>query len=169
MTEVFSDPERVAVRIQADRDLPFVSSARVIRKIPGRMVKFKLRFEPWLAMAAKGYPTEVVRVEVAPDCDLKVFPLSTKQRTWEHRYQANGHMAGGPLCLYFPDDPEAIRWSPEDGTFEEILGIISRHLQAEEYHRRHKKWPWEAAPHGPQAHYGPRSKLMRGLAKKGRE
>lgn len=165
MSEVFSNPEKVAAQIVDDGSLPFISSARVLKKIPRRRVKFKIRFEPWAAMAAERYPTEVVRVEVTKAGEVTAFPLSTQHRKWRHRFPSAGHNGPGPLCLFFPDDPKPITWSPEMGSFEDILGIISRHLQAEEYFRRMGTWPWEEAPHGPQASRGPRSRLMQDLAR----
>lgn len=167
MKEAFAHPDRVAAQIAADPELPFISKARVLRKIPRRLVKFKVRFEPWAAMAAEGYPAEMVRLDVTSDGQVAAYPLSTQPREWEHRYPAGDRPDAGPLCLFFPDDPEPITWSPETGSFEDILGIISRHLQAEEFHRRKGRWPWEDAPHGPQAARGPRSRLMRRLASGG--
>ena len=106
-------------------------------------------------------------MEVAADGGVAAFPLSTEPRKWEHRYPNDGRNGPGPLCLFFPDDPAPITWSPETGSFEDILGIISRHLQAEEFFRREGRWPWEDAPHGQQAARGPRSRLMRDLARGG--
>lgn len=167
MSEVFAKPHEVAAQIAADPNLPFISKARVLRKIPRRLVKFKIRFEPWPAMAAEGYQSEMVRLEVTPDGQVAAYPLSVQAREWEHRYPAGGRKLAGPLCLFFPDDPDPITWSPESGSFEDILGILSRHLQAEEFFRREGRWPWEAAPHGSQATGGPRSRLMRDLARGG--
>ena len=166
MSEAYANPDKVAAQIAADPNLPFISKARVLRKISRRMVKFKMRFGPWAAMAAEGYPTEIVRVEVTRDGEVAAYPLSTEPRTWEHRYQSDMRNGPGPLCLFFPGDPTPIKWSPETGSFEDILGIISRHLLAEEYHRRLDRWPWEDAPHDAQAARGPRSRLMRDLARR---
>lgn len=165
MSEAFANPEKVAAQIVKAPNLPYISAARVLKKVPRRRVKFKIRFEPWAAMAAEGYPTEVVRVEVTNEGKVRAFQLSTQSREWQHRYPSDGRRGPGHLCLFFPDDPASITWSPESGSFEDILGIISRHLQAEEYFRRNGSWPWEDAPHGPQAVRGPRSRLMRGMAR----
>lgn len=167
MSQVFAKPHQVAIQVVKDPNLPFIAKAKVLRKIPRRIVKFKMRFEPWAAMEAEGYPSEMVRLEVTPDGQVAAYPLSVQPREWEHRYPAGGRRNAGPLCLFFPGDPTAITWSPETGSFEEILGIISRHLQAEEFHRREGSWPWEDAPHGQQAARGPRSRLMRDLARGG--
>jgi len=166
MSHAYANPDMVAAQIAADPNVPFISSARVLKKIPRRCVKFKMRFEPWAAMAAEEYPTEAVRVEVTRDGEVAAYPLSAEPRTWEHRYRSDMRKGPGPLCLFFPGDPTPITWSPESGNFEDILGIISRHLLAEEYYRRHDRWPWEDAPHGAQAARGPRSRLMRDLARR---
>lgn len=166
MTEVFAAPEKAAAQIFAEPGLPFISSARVLRKMPRRRVKFKVRFEPWEAMAAEGYPSEIVRLEITSTGDVEAYPVAAQPRVWRHRYPSDGRHGPGRLCLFFPGDPAQITWSPETGSFEEILGIISRHLQAEEFFRRNGRWPWEEAPHGPEAKTGPRSPLMRQLARR---
>lgn len=160
MTQVLENPSLVARQIAADPALPFISSARVAYRSRTRL-EMRVQFEPWAAMAAKNYPTEKVRLGITADGDVTVFAMPGDRRDWEHK---NPQEAGGGLCLYFPEDPEALVWAPERNTFEELLGIISRHLQAEEYRRRNGRWPWEDAPHGLAAREGPKSDLMKQLA-----
>ena len=57
----------------------------------------------------------------------------------------------GGLCLWFPDDPRELRWEWSDG-LDAYVTIVHRHLQAEEFWRRNRRWPAEDAPHGPGAH-----------------
>lgn len=158
MKEVIADPRGVARRIADDSDLFYISSAKVV-ETSRRRVRMNVRFEPWPPMAAAGYPRERIRLEIRSNGDVRAYPIRATNRSWEHRFPG-----GGPLCLYYPHDPGAIVWSAESGTFEGLLGIISRHLQAEEYFRRHGTWPWEDAPHGLGASAGPQSRMMRDLA-----
>lgn len=161
MTQVLDDPSLAARQIAADTALPFVFAARVAYRSRTRL-EIRVQFEPWPAMAAKDYPTEKVRLRInTAGGNVTVLPMPGDRRDWEHK---NPREAGGGLCLYFPEDPEALVWSPERNTFEDLLGIISRHLQAEEYRRRNGHWPWEDAPHGVAAREGPKTELMRQLA-----
>jgi hypothetical protein len=158
MNQVLADPRAVAKQIVEDPALPYVSSARVV-KSSRRGVKINVRLEPWEAMGAAGYPRERIRLEIDASGRVRVYPISSAARKWEHR-----HPNGGPLCLFYPGDPEPIVWSPETGSLEELLGIISRHVQAEEFYRREGRWPWEDAPHGAEAADGPQTDLMKMLA-----
>ena len=158
VSEVLADPKEAARRWEADPELPFVSSVRVAERTR-RLVRLNIRFEPWPPMAAEGYPTERVRLEIRSNGEVRVYPATRIfNRKWKHRYPNDGR-----LCLFYPGDPEALVWSLDD-PLEDLLGIISRHLQAEEFWRRHGRWPWEDAPHGAAASNGPQSTLMRRLA-----
>lgn len=154
--DVLAAPKEVAKRWE---HLPYLSSVRVAH-ISRREVRMNLRFKPWPEMAAEGYPVERVRLEIRANGDVRAYPATRmSRRTWKHRYPSDGQ-----LCLYYPNDPGALVWSSESHSLEKLLGIISRHLQAEEYFRRNGHWPWEDAPHGAEASKGPQTPLMRTLA-----
>jgi len=57
----------------------------------------------------------------------------------------------GELCLWYPEDPRALRWEWTDGLIS-YMTIVHRHLQAEEHWRREGTWPAEDAPHGEGSH-----------------
>jgi hypothetical protein len=61
-------------------------------------------------------------------------------------------MPDDSLCLYFPDDPRAQRWTADKG-LDELFALTARHLFAEDYWRSsNETWPFDEAPHGlPQA------------------
>ena len=53
----------------------------------------------------------------------------------------------GSLCLWYPKDSAARRWSPRDGGVK-LLAIIVRHLRWEGAYQSTGSWPGFAAPHG---------------------
>lgn len=67
-----------------------------------------------------------------------------------HRY------ADGSLCMWFPDDPPARRWTPDDG-LAALVDCIRVHLFQEADARHGRPWPGDEAPHR-----SPR-RLMRGV------
>lgn len=107
-------------------------------------------FTPPPELARAGYVAERARLSVWPDGAVLTFPLGPA-RPWRHRQPSPfgpgfGTLAG-ELCLYYRDDPRALRWAWEDG-FDQYLTRVHRHLFFEEYWRRTGHWPVEDAPHG---------------------
>lgn len=111
---------------------------------------------PWAATAAEGYPTETVSLCIWDDDSIYAVPHQARERTWVHRnpdvilnpdlFQLRGQW--GSLCLWYPGDPRGLRWEWPDG-LDQYVTIVHRHLQAEEYARRHEgSWPAEDTPHG---------------------
>jgi hypothetical protein len=107
------------------------------------------------------YPVERVRISVLSDASIAAVPIDCRDRRWYHRFprwsttQIVNHggrslpwpsVVGG-LCLWYPRDPRAWRWTWDDG-FDTYLLLVQRHLWAEEYFRRHGCWPVNDAPHG---------------------
>ncbi len=109
-----------------------------------------------------GYPDEHVRISVRADGAVFAVPIDlVGARRWEHRYPrlaiedlgrpefacVDWHFLLGALCLWYPEDPQHLRWSWADG-LDAYVRVVQRHLWSEEYHRRWGQWPGEAAPHG---------------------
>lgn len=101
------------------------------------------------------YPAEVITVVVHTNGDIQALPALTDERTWEHRFPWHTlaqNLRGAPvelgkLCLWYIRDPRHLRWEWPDG-LDRYLHIVQRHLLAEEFFRRHRRWPVESAPHG---------------------
>jgi hypothetical protein len=127
---------------------PYLQSIAPVRA-DRTTLRFQAEFVPWQDMRKLDYPLEVVFIDVLPTGEVRTFPIeSTKQRSWYHRHTLDGKPAD--LCLWFPHDPPERRWGwPQP--FSEYLAIVSRHLQAEEFYRRHGYWPMEDVPHGAMA------------------
>jgi hypothetical protein len=106
-------------------------------------VIFWLTLAPWAPMAKRGYPTERVGICVWRNGRIVAVPHNAKDRLWYHRNVT----LFGELCLWFPGDPRSLRWDWVDGLVRYVT-IVHRHLQAEEFWRRHDRWPSEDAPHG---------------------
>lgn len=119
---------------------------------------FEVEFEPIAKL--KGYPTEIVRITITEAGDIFTVPIGPDNRKWEHRYPAvplkdirnnrgvyDLHNLLAALCLWYPKDPEHLRWSWRLG-LDGYLRIVQRHLWSEEYFRRKGPWPGEDAPHG---------------------
>jgi hypothetical protein len=106
-------------------------------------------------MAAEGYPTETISLCIWGDGTVYAIPHRAGDRTWMHRNNDTARhpelalVRGewGSLCLWYPHDPRSLRWEWVDG-LDQYVTIVHRHLQAEEYGRRHDRWPAEDAPHG---------------------
>ena len=121
-----------------------------VRLAARHMVVFWVTLDPWTPMAERNYPTERVSITVWDGGDVTAVPIGAAGRTWQHRNRfILGRLdAMGELCLWNPWDPRSLRWEWADG-FVSYLTIVHRHLQAEEYARRHQgTWPAEDAPHG---------------------
>jgi len=125
--------------------LTCVESVELVRRVPDRVVLRLTVLPDDPTLIAEGYPVEEVQVVVHRSGKVRAIPKSGLGRAWLHRNSWLG--VGLDLCLWDPNDPEALRWSWEDG-LEEYLRIVARHLVYEEYHRRHGEWPVEDAPHG---------------------
>jgi hypothetical protein len=106
------------------------------------VVQLELRIAPPLELAPHGYPIESVRIIQARTRDVPVaFPTGSEQRQWYHRNP------DGTLCLWYPADPEQLRWTWKLG-FSSYVALVERHLIFEERHRRGHPWPMPDAPHG---------------------
>lgn len=114
-------------------------------------VAMDMHLAPPLELKAHAYPIEPVRIVVGPGTDQPVaFPLRAGL-TWHHRYPTiAGERESGQLCLWYPHDPDYLRWTWADG-FEQFVMLVHKHLLGEEYFRRHGVWPWVDAPHGERA------------------
>lgn len=108
------------------------------------------------------YPAEQVRVTVRAEGQIFAVPVAAHTRPWLHRYPRltpsqiiatpldqpiPWENLFGSLCLWYPRDPDHLRWWWEDG-LDVYLRLVQRHLWSEEYWRRHGHWPVEDAPHG---------------------
>lgn len=143
---LLGDPEAVALKILRSADIYGLLSITVrLHRVD--CVVLEVILGPWAPMAAAGYPTERIGILVSADGRVLAVPHRADERRWLHRF---GDLPGR-LCLWFDEDPRALRWEWEDG-FEAYLTIVHRHLQAEEYWRRHGAWPGEDAPHGKGPH-----------------
>jgi hypothetical protein len=78
-------------------------------------------------------------------------PRRLQEAAVAHAWAASDPSRFGQLCLWFPDDPPALKWDWSDGLVAYIT-IVHRHLQAEEFWRRTGSWPAEDAPHGEGVH-----------------
>ena len=148
---VLGDPAGAARRTAT---LPNVSVTRVLDHRLG--VEFDFTFEPPRELAHHGYAAEHGRVLVGrrAGADPLSWPRGPRRR-WLHRNPAPGdldeHRSTGSLCLWYPGDPEPLRWSWEHG-FEAFVVRVHRHLFCEEFWRREGRWPAEDAPHGHPEH-----------------
>lgn len=150
--DVLGDPDGIAQHLTSNADVFGLVDAEVVVATP-TLVCMWLTLEPWTAAAAEGFPTERVAISVFLDGTTRAVPIGAGTRRWEHR---NPFMLGsldhlGDLCLWYPGDPKALKWSWANG-FIDYITIVHRHLMAEEYWRRHGRWPAEAAPHGAGPH-----------------
>lgn len=142
LTAVLVDPHAVADEITRTQ---FGVDLSVVDANEDRVI-FVGSFDPPNAFAAKGYPREQARILVTAEGQALAFPVTdVGSRTWRHR---NGR---GDLCLWYAEDPRALRWEWDDG-FDSFVAMVHRHLVYEEYFRRHGHWPVEEAPHGPGDH-----------------
>lgn len=143
-----------------------------------QLVVIWLRLAPWQAMAAEGYPTERVSLCIWRDGAVYAIPHRAESRDWLHRNVDDVLHPGsstwdsperchlGELCLWFPDDPRGLRWEWSDG-LDQLVTVVHRHVQAEEYWRRHDRWPAEDTPHGSGEH-SVRTLAMRAAAERWR-
>lgn len=105
-------------------------------------VSFWLTLDPFGATEKYGYPREIVRIVFYRGRgEPLVYPSDLQRRQWEHRNP------DGSLCLWYPRDPDELRWTIND-PIDTYIMAIQRHLFGEEVCRRRGAWPWEDAPHG---------------------
>jgi hypothetical protein len=64
-----------------------------------------------------------------------------------HRPRKHCFPDTGALCLWFPDDPPARRWTSEHG-LRLLIEIVRRHLLLEQHWLLTGEWAIEDAPHG---------------------
>lgn len=133
--------------------LAFVPNVTVTRVLDHRAgVEFALAFAPPWELVEHGYSTELARLLVSrkPGADPLVWPCGPR-RLWKHRNPGSGDLdedrTTGPLCLWYPGDPEPLRWSWSDG-LDAFVVRTHKHLFSEEFWRREGSWPAEDAPHG---------------------
>jgi hypothetical protein len=113
-------------------------------------VGYLLQLEPWVELRDQAYPTERVALLVLGTGSVFATPHDQGERPWRHRY---GWAASDfrELCLWDPTDAPALRWTWADGLVA-YVSLVHRHVQAEEFARRHGAWPAEDSPHGPGPH-----------------
>lgn len=156
---VRGDPRGCSRWLSAHADLWGVTV--VVALHDRRMTVLDVRLEP-PPPDLPNFPGEHVRVTVAADGRIFVVPVAGDARTWLHRYPRITiaeilrrpltapivweHLFGS-LCLWYPDDPDHLRWHWDEG-IDIYLRVVQRHLWSEEYWRRHGTWPVEDAPHG---------------------
>lgn len=146
--ELWRDPHGVARHLVESGEVYGLVDAEVVVKGAG-FVCMWLTLDPWAPMADEGYPVERVAVTSFSDGTVRAVPVAARERRWAHRYPfvSGSLLQLGHLCLWYPSDPPALKWSWSDG-FVDFVTIVHRHLMAEEYWRRHGRWPAEDAPHG---------------------
>jgi len=138
--DVFDDPGGVAASL---RDLVYGLIEAEVKLADDTCVIYWLTLEPWRDQAAEHYPTERVSICLWRDGRVMAIPHGATRRRWLHRQRT----VVGELCLWYPRDPRTLRWEWEDGLVSYVT-IAHRHVQAEEFWRRHGYWPSEDAPHG---------------------
>lgn len=152
LADLLRRPEWVVEQLVSDESLYGLVGGEV-RVRNAEFVVLWLTLEPWLPMAELGYPVERVAITVRQSGATVAVPIGPS-REWVHRnpYRAGSLSAIGDLCLWYPGDPDALKWSWEDG-FASYVTIVHRHLMAEEFARRNEgEWPAEDAPHGSGPH-----------------
>lgn len=138
LRDILDQPEEVCSYLV--NQLYIVASAEVV-KYKHKVVILQVRLRPIIELLNEGFPEETVGIEVHRLGHIWATPHNADTRRWKHRNVL------GDLCLWYPQDPRYLRWEWEDG-FISYLGIVSRHLQAEEWYRRYGYWPFKDAPHG---------------------
>ena len=161
LADIMESPVSVA---EALGTLECVDSISVERVIEDRVVfqVILLPYDEAGVFISQNYPVEKVNIVIRSNGLIYAVSKSGKGRTWKHKYNYRH------LCLWYPNDPDELRWSWADG-LEEYVRIVARHLIYEEYCRRTGEWPIEDAPHGhPLGPSWPiRTPEMRSAVKKG--
>jgi hypothetical protein len=141
MREVLDDPYGVCEFI-AGPDGPFPVIWADVEAADKKCVILHVEFRPVRALHRLGFPDETAGIFADRSHHILTVPHDAGGRSWLHR-----NPLIGDLCLWYPGDPRGLRWDWEDG-FDAYLGLVSKHLQAEEWYRRGNPWPFEDAPHG---------------------
>lgn len=145
---LLADPQSTAAYLTGPRGPSYVIGARVKFSDP-RLVVLEVEMRPLPPMEAEGYPVETINLFVSSLRAIACPPAADK-RDWEHNlgllHPGSKYTA---LCLWYPDDPIELRWTI-DQPIEDLIGIVFRHVQAEEYFRRNGDWLIPEAPHGAQ-------------------
>ena len=144
LKEVIDRPNEIVADLVVSQVVFGLVNASVVRADPD-LVTLYIELRPWPPMAREGYPVERLGLVIQRSGATYVFPHAVERR-WNHLYRL-ADLGLGYLCLWYPRDPQALRWSWSDG-LESLLSIVHRHLMGEEYWRRNGVWPWEDAPHG---------------------
>lgn len=157
LDDIMDDPDGVATRLVESRQIYGLTDMDLV--VDGRGIRsFRLTLEPWAPCAAEGFPTEHVIITITEDGQIQAVPINGHRRLWYHR-NPEGLLPRHPtdpysfmrslpsLCLWYPGDPSALRWSWRKGLVAYVT-IVHRHVQAEEVWRRTDRWPAEDAPHG---------------------
>lgn len=149
LSEVLADPPGAARRVEAASTL---WRCTVMVTTPST-VALRLVLRPNPPFDSLGYPVEAAWLILRADgTAAAVCPEPPDARRWLHRNAGRyrgwppGSQAG-TLCLQYPHDPPALRWTWQDG-LEALVLVVHRHLVFEEYWRRTGRWPVEDAPHG---------------------
>jgi hypothetical protein len=135
---IFKEPDLCTDRILKERRIFGLRTIRVAGA-DKRMVVLHLSIKPWPAMALEKYPVEDATLVLVADGRVFALP-SDGARSWRHRMPAGLR----ELCLWYVDDPPDLQWSWRFG-LEALITITHRHLMAEEYCRRHHRWPFGRA------------------------
>ncbi len=141
MNDVLSHPHDVCAFISGP-DGPYPVTHARVEAADSKRVILHVTLQPITALRHIGYPDETVGIYVDQQHRVIAIPHNAAGRRWLHR-----NPIVGDLCLWYVHDPSGLQWQWEDGC-DAYLGIVSRHLQAEERYRRGSPWPFEDAPHG---------------------
>ncbi len=134
---------REVAQLQAVGLPPYLNSIDTVYEDQAVLI-VRAEFVPWRDLTLKGYPTEVAYIWVVWTGKVLAFPAAAGHESWYHRYVVDGEYE--ELCLWYPDDPVERRWDWSK-SFVDFLTLVSRHLQAEEFYRRHQRWPMDDVPH----------------------
>jgi hypothetical protein len=147
-TMLHSDPYEAVAQLRRINDR--VCGA-VVLHVTEELIIADITLAPPLELAAHEYPREPVRVVSRRHADHPIAIPLRSGLSWFHRYPATDRdpLSGG-LCLWYPRDPERLRWTWSAG-FERFVALVHRHLLMEEGYRRGRPWPLEDAPHGERA------------------
>lgn len=143
---LMKSPKEVAVAISE----AISGAAATVVTAASNLVVLEVAFAPSLELKAHGYPHEVARITQFSDVERHPVPYAIPvgaPRTWEHRFPALPPLYLDPLCLWYRNDPPALRWDWTKG-FLNYVAIVQRHLWYEEHFRRTGVWATEDAPHG---------------------
>jgi hypothetical protein len=124
--------------------LRFIRELQQVVERPVTIVKPspKLRggFAVSLTVTPHGVPPRTVRIEFAPGSPEVPRVFADGPPDSPHRYN------DGSLCMWYPHDPNDLRWSRRDGAAA-LVGYIALHLVREQWWRETGDWPGPEAPH----------------------